>query len=71
MVGSGLLITDPMNAVTFTALPGLPEIHAGHDLARLIVDAAASAEVAPRAFWSAPETSAAALLRPKEKDLFQ
>jgi len=39
-----------MNAVTFTALPGLPEIHAGHDLARLIVDAAASAEVAPRAF---------------------
>lgn len=39
-----------MNAVTFTALPGLPEVRAGHDLARLIVDAAASAEVAPRAF---------------------
>ena len=33
--------------VTFTALPGLPEVRAGHDLAREIVDAAARAEVVP------------------------
>jgi coenzyme F420-0:L-glutamate ligase/coenzyme F420-1:gamma-L-glutamate ligase len=36
-----------MKTVTFTALPGLPEICAGHDLARLIVAAAARAEVTP------------------------
>lgn len=36
-----------MKTVTFTALPGLPEIRAGHDLARAIVDAAALAEFAP------------------------
>lgn len=38
---------DPMNTVTFTALPGLPEVHVGDDLARIIVAAAAKAEVAP------------------------
>jgi coenzyme F420-0:L-glutamate ligase / coenzyme F420-1:gamma-L-glutamate ligase len=36
-----------MKTVTFAALPGLPEIHAGHDLARVIVAAAALAEVRP------------------------
>jgi coenzyme F420-0:L-glutamate ligase/coenzyme F420-1:gamma-L-glutamate ligase len=36
-----------MQTVTFTALRGLPEIRAGHDLARVIVDAAALAEVKP------------------------
>ena len=36
-----------MQTVTFTALPGLPEIRAGHDLARAIVDAAARAKVIP------------------------
>ena len=45
-----------MNTVTFTALPGLPEVRAGDDRARTIVDAA---------------TNAAVLLRSKEKDLFQ
>lgn len=39
-----------MNAVSITALPGLPEIRAGQDLAGTIVDAAAMAEVRPRAF---------------------
>ena len=36
-----------MNSVTFTALPGLPEIHAGDDLARLIADAFARAGMTP------------------------
>lgn len=36
-----------MQTVTFTALPGLPEIRAGHDLTRAIVDAAARAELRP------------------------
>jgi coenzyme F420-0:L-glutamate ligase/coenzyme F420-1:gamma-L-glutamate ligase len=36
-----------MKTVTFTALPGLPEIRAGHDLARVIVDAVARAEIRP------------------------
>jgi coenzyme F420-0:L-glutamate ligase/coenzyme F420-1:gamma-L-glutamate ligase len=35
-----------MMAVSFTALPGLPEIRAGHDLTREII-AAAAAELAP------------------------
>jgi coenzyme F420-0:L-glutamate ligase/coenzyme F420-1:gamma-L-glutamate ligase len=39
-----------MQTVTFTALPGLPEIRPGLDLARLIVDAAALAAVTPCAF---------------------
>ena len=39
-----------MQTVTFTALPGLPEIRPGDDLARVIVDAAALAEVSPCAF---------------------
>lgn len=36
-----------MNTVTFTALPGMPEIRPGDDLVQTIVDAAALAEVAP------------------------
>jgi coenzyme F420-0:L-glutamate ligase/coenzyme F420-1:gamma-L-glutamate ligase len=39
-----------MKTVTFTALPGLPEIRVGEDLGRVIVDAARLAEFAPRAF---------------------
>jgi coenzyme F420-0:L-glutamate ligase/coenzyme F420-1:gamma-L-glutamate ligase len=39
-----------MKTVTFTAWPGLPEIRAGQDLARVIVDAARLAEFVPRAF---------------------
>lgn len=36
-----------MKTVSFTALPALPEIRAGHDLARVIVDAAAQSELRP------------------------
>lgn len=39
-----------MQTVTFTALPGLPEIRPGDELARAILDAAALAEVSPSAF---------------------
>lgn len=34
-----------MKSVSFTALPGLPEIHAGDDLTRAIIDGAAAAEL--------------------------
>jgi coenzyme F420-0:L-glutamate ligase/coenzyme F420-1:gamma-L-glutamate ligase len=36
-----------MKSVSFTALPGLPEIRAGHDLTRAIVDAAGAAGLVP------------------------
>ena len=36
-----------MQTVSFTALPGLPEIRAVHDLTRAIIDAAAAAELTP------------------------
>lgn len=39
-----------MKSVTFTTLPGLPEIRAGHDLTRAIVDAATAADVTLCAF---------------------
>ncbi|HEX2101686.1 MAG TPA: coenzyme F420-0:L-glutamate ligase, partial [Candidatus Synoicihabitans sp.] len=39
-----------MKTVSFTALPGLPEIRAGHDLARSIIDAAVRSELTPCAF---------------------
>lgn len=60
-------IPEPMNTVTFTALPGLPEVRAGDDLARTIVDAARNAEVTP----GAHDVIVIVLLRSKEKDLFQ
>lgn len=46
----GRCTSDRMNTVTFTALPGMPEIRPGDDLVQTIVDAAALAEVAPCAF---------------------
>jgi coenzyme F420-0:L-glutamate ligase / coenzyme F420-1:gamma-L-glutamate ligase len=39
-----------MQTVTFTALPGLPEIRVGDDLVRLILDACARASMTPCAF---------------------
>jgi hypothetical protein len=60
-------IPEPMKTVIFTALPGLPEVRAGDDLARTIVDAARNAECHA---WRA-RRHAAVLLRSKEKDLFQ
>jgi coenzyme F420-0:L-glutamate ligase/coenzyme F420-1:gamma-L-glutamate ligase len=46
----GCQTRDRMKTVTFTALPGLPEIRAGHDLGRTIVAAVALAELEPLAF---------------------
>jgi coenzyme F420-0:L-glutamate ligase / coenzyme F420-1:gamma-L-glutamate ligase len=42
--------SDRMSSVTFSAVPGLPEIRAGDDVAEIVTRAASDAGVVPRAF---------------------